>query len=328
MAEILVSVIAEPIVGKVIDLAASFIASQIDLLRHLKGDVGKLKSKLTMIHNVLKDAEEKQTGSHQLRDWLQKLQEASYDAEDLLEMFETEALLLQKKKEATKLPLIPREAFWKHSSAGKIKKLLSRLEDIAREKNDFGLENIHADVPSYDRTTTSFVNETDVVGREEDMKKISDMLLSEELNSQGGISVIPIIAMGGMGKTTLAQSIYNNETIQSHFKVVMWACVGYKFDIKSVLKEMIETHSKMKVAELDELPLHLLESRLLNVISTNCILVVLDDVWSVNYDDYEKLERLLKSAGKGSRVLITSRDSGVFSLNSSQPDFKMPSRRS
>lgn len=317
MAEILVSVMAVPIVEKVIHLAASFIASQIDLLRHLKGDVGKLKSKLTAIHSVLKDAEDKQTGSHQLRDWLQKLEEACYDAEDLLEMLETKALLLQKKKEATKLPLTLGETSWKRSAAKKIKELLSRLEDIAREKNEFGLENIHADVPSYDRTTTSFVNETDVVGREEDMKNISDMLLSEELNSQGGISVIPIIAMGGMGKTTLAQSIYNNKIIQSHFKVMMWACVGYKFDINSILKEMIETHSKMKVAELDELPLHLLESRLLNIISTNCILVVLDDVWSVNYDDYYKLERLLKSAGKGSRVLITSRDSGVFSLNSS-----------
>ncbi|KAK1393710.1 Leucine-rich repeat containing protein [Heracleum sosnowskyi] len=316
MAEIL-SIVATPIVEKVIDVATSFIKSKIDLLQHLKGDVVKLESKLTMIRNVLKDAEDKQTGSHLLRDWLRKLEEAAYDAEDLLEMFETEAMLLQKKKQARTLPLSFTETRWKSGAARKIKNLLSRLEDIARETNGFGLEKIHADVPFFDRRTTYFVNETDVVGREQDMTKIIQMLISEELGS-GVISVIPIIGMGGMGKTTLAQLIYNNETIENHFKVVMWAWVANKFDIKRILKEMIETHSKMKVAELDLLSLHLIESRLLDIISENRILVVLDDVWSVNYDEWEKLERLLKRAGKGSRVLITSRDSGVFSLNNPQ----------
>lgn len=317
MAEIL-SIVASPSVKKAIEVASSFIISQTEFLQHLKRDVVKLKSRLTMIESVLKDAEDKQAGSHQLREWLRKLEEAAYDAEDLLEMFETEALLLQKKKQAITLSLSFSETRWKSSSAKKIKKLLLRLEDIARERNEFGLENIHADVPSFDRRTTYFVNESDVVGREEDMTRMFHLLLSEEFNSEGGISVIPIIGMGGMGKTTLAQLIYNNETVQSHFKVVMWAWVANKFDIKQILKEMIETHSKMKVADLDVLSLNLIESRLLDVITANRILVVLDDVWSVNYDEWEKLERLLKHAGKGSRVLITSRDSGVFQLNSSQ----------
>lgn len=80
---------------------------------------------------------------------------------------------------------------------------------------------------------------------------------------------------------------------------------------------MIETHSKMKVADLDALSLNLIKSRLLDVIKANHILVVLDDVWSINYNEWEELEWLLKCAGKGSRVMITSRDSKVFSLHSS-----------
>ena len=42
---------------------------------------------------LLLDAEEKQVGSHAVRNWLGKLEDVMYDADDLLDDFSTEALL-------------------------------------------------------------------------------------------------------------------------------------------------------------------------------------------------------------------------------------------
>lgn len=58
----------------------------------VKNDAEKLKETLTTVKSVVLDAEEKQVHSHQLRDWLEKLKDAYYDAEDLLDDFEVQAL--------------------------------------------------------------------------------------------------------------------------------------------------------------------------------------------------------------------------------------------
>ncbi|GAY34666.1 hypothetical protein CUMW_287020 [Citrus unshiu] len=58
----------------------------------VKNDAEKLKETLTVVKCVVLDAEEKQVHNHQLRDWLEKLKDACYDAEDLLDDFEVQAL--------------------------------------------------------------------------------------------------------------------------------------------------------------------------------------------------------------------------------------------
>jgi hypothetical protein len=41
---------------------------------------------------VLLDAEELQAGSHEIKDWLENINDAIYDANDLLDDFSTESL--------------------------------------------------------------------------------------------------------------------------------------------------------------------------------------------------------------------------------------------
>ena len=55
------------------------------------------------------------------------------------------------------------------------------------------------------RETYSFVLEEKVIGREEDKRAIIELLL--ESNVEENVSVIPIVGIGGLGKTTLAQYV-------------------------------------------------------------------------------------------------------------------------
>ena len=68
--------------------------------------------------------------------------------------------------------------------------------------------------------THSFVRTEAIIGREDDKKAVIDRLMNS--NVEENISVLPIVGIGGLGKTTLAQLVFNDEQIQKHFDLKMW----------------------------------------------------------------------------------------------------------
>ena len=86
--------------------------------------VGKLKIVLNSVLAVIEDAEQKQTGNKRVESWLDMLQEAVFDAEDLLDFIETDAQQLKEKAKS-------RAEMSKPSSLSKLKrKLLEKLRNF------------------------------------------------------------------------------------------------------------------------------------------------------------------------------------------------------
>ncbi|KAK3198280.1 hypothetical protein Dsin_021695 [Dipteronia sinensis] len=231
MADLIVSVVVVPIVENVISTIASLIKEKVALVQGLKTDAVKLSSRLTSIQAVLKEAEKTQLENLLLRDWLAKLKNAAHYAEDVLDTLATKAALSKTRQAVLNIR-------YQNDAALKIKEILARIDDINEEKNQFDLkiESDHGGSWQEEPQTSDLVDTKGVCGREEEKEKIMELLLSDEDNE---MSVIPIIGMGGLGKTTLAQLLFNDDRVKQSFERRMWVSVSVNFDLTRILRAQI-----------------------------------------------------------------------------------------
>ncbi|XP_048442472.1 putative disease resistance protein At3g14460 [Pyrus x bretschneideri] len=116
--------------------------------------------------------------------------------------------------------------------------------------------------------------------------------------------------MGGVGKTTLAQVLYNDDTIKEHFDVTAWACVSEDFDAMRVTKTLIESISSKPCS----LPDSLLQVELREQVRGKKFLFVLDDLWNDKKSDWGLVRVPFTYGARGSKVIVTTRNESVASL--------------
>ena len=133
--------------------------------------------------------------------------------------------------------------------------------------------------------TSSLFDESEVLGREVDKEKIVELLVCDEYGGND-VCVIPIVGMGGLGKTTVAQIVYNDEKVMKHFELKMWVCVSDDFDVRRVTKSVLESAAW---TNFDLMNLDTLQSKLRDILKGKKYLLVLDDVWTDKKSDWDVL---------------------------------------
>ncbi|KAH9681538.1 putative disease resistance RPP13-like protein 1 [Citrus sinensis] len=148
----------------------------------------------------------------------------------------------------------------------KIKAISSRLEELCKRRTVLGLEKIaggstHSATVRRRPPTTCLTSEPAVYGRNEDKARILDMVLKNDPSDAANFRVIPLVGMGGIGKTTLAQEVYNDK-LTDDFKPKAWVCVSDDFDILRISKAILEsiTRSSCGLTDLNSVQLKLKEA--------------------------------------------------------------------
>ncbi|XP_027932774.1 putative disease resistance RPP13-like protein 1 [Vigna unguiculata] len=148
--------------------------------------------------------------------------------------------------------------------------------------------------------TTSLVDESSICGREEEKEEIIKILLSDNVTCNQ-VPIISIVGMGGMGKTTFTQLVYNDQRVLDQFDLIAWVYVSQDFDVVAVTRAILKALGSKGAEEKD---LNLLQLQLKQTLMGNRFLLVLDDVWN---EDYAR-----------SRIIITIRNEKVaLIMNSS-----------
>ncbi|CAK8536974.1 unnamed protein product [Lathyrus sativus] len=304
---------AEAVLELVLHNLNSLIQKELGLFLGFDQHFNSLSSLLTTIKATLEDAEEKQFTDTAIKDWLLKLKDAAYVLDDILDDCATQLLEMESKGSSHKVQssflssFHPKNVAFRYQMDKKMKNMRERLDEIAEERNKFHLTQIVREERSgvLDwRQTTSIITQPQVYGREEDKDKIINFLVGDDASSFEDLSVYPIVGLGGLGKTTLAQLVFNHERVVNHFELRIWVCVSEDFSLKRMTKAIIESTTGDACAELDLEPL---QRKLLDLLKGKKYLLVLDDVWDDGQENWQRLKSVLACGGKGASILVTTR---------------------
>ena len=305
---------------KVLELLGSVTFQEISSAWGVKSALTKLERTVKAIKAVLLDAEEEQASDHRLSIWLGELKDVLKDAENVLDKFQY--IVLQKEvmkrnrstsKKVSNFFSSSNPLAVRFEMAHKIKGIRKRVDEISAEKDKFnlaqGLEDRKLNMQESRDMMHSFVPSQNVIGRNDDKIQIIDLLMQQDASRI--VSVIPIVGIGGLGKTTLAKLVYNNELVERHFQLRMWVYVYDDFNVTWLIKEIL----KSALVTIDEnLSLDQLQIQLRGLLKDKKFLLVLDDVWNEDRKKWIELENLLLGGCNGSKLLVTTRNSSVATI--------------
>ncbi|GLT35463.1 hypothetical protein SLA2020_099130 [Shorea laevis] len=326
MAEALVSTILQQVTTIICEGALE----EVRLLRGVEEDLRNLKSNLTSIRALLKDAEEKQISEEPVKLWLDRLREESLDMEDTLDEWRTVLLYRRTDGAEENASFLQRKVcvflrcFSFHpvryrGIALNIKEINGRLDKIAEDRVRYQLTSMPISKLPRQEESKSFIDESSLLGRDDVKSEIISHLLCETSKEEEGspIQTISIVGIGGIGKTALAQLVYNDENVKLHFTCRVWTCVSDIFDESRVAKSIIvglQGLEKQAILQSESVPLDALLDEIRKSIKGMKYLLVLDDVWTEKDRDFEGLNSTFKCGAPGSRILVTTRKLTVATI--------------
>ncbi|KAJ0788817.1 putative P-loop containing nucleoside triphosphate hydrolase, leucine-rich repeat domain superfamily [Helianthus annuus] len=305
MAEALLGVIFEKLTDEAFK---KYVRSQ-----KIHSELNELKTTLSNIKALLNDASHKEITHESVGLWLNSLQHLAYDIDDVLDDVATEAMhreLTQESGAVTSkvrklIPTCCTNFSLSHRLSSKIDSITIKLQLLEKQKSDLGLI-VKDEKPKSTsrRNETSLPDGSSVVGRESEIEKLLNKLLGDDGSSKENFSILPIVGMGGVGKTTLARHLYNDPQVKGHFKLKAWVCVSDDFDIFKISKIIFQAVSgeRREFEDLNQLQMDLTKQ-----LQDKRFLLVIDDVWHENDDDWENLVRPFHSCAHGSRIIMTTR---------------------
>ncbi|KAF8009168.1 hypothetical protein BT93_J0223 [Corymbia citriodora subsp. variegata] len=263
----------------------------------------KLKTSVVFAEAVLSDAERKQITDPTAKGWLNQLEETVTDAQNLLNAIEVGDSPTR---------------FRGRSRSKLLEDMLDRLEIMARQKDAFGFIELGVQ-PLHTSPTTSLIQEPNIYGRDEDMEAIVSLLLSNEVLGDP-ICVITIVGVPGIGKTSLAQSVYNDHSVEGYFDFRVWICVSNRLDVYSITKTILEA---VTMVSCDIKDLNILQLRLREELIGRKLLLVLDDLCLEDCSEWNTLRSPWRFCALASKIIVTTRSEITAAMSCTLPAYHL-----
>ncbi|XP_027337080.1 putative disease resistance protein At3g14460 [Abrus precatorius] len=270
-----------------------------------------IRMRLVTVYKGLDNAKENPIPIHLMRNWLHELKNVVYEVDNIVDEIEARALTHKIEAESKtftgqvwNLLHTPFRSSFNMGMNDELKTLFLRLDLLVSIKCDFLSPKDVSQGVWIESTTTSVVDQPAVYGRDGDMNKLKEYLLSY-VACDDRARVLTIVGMGGIGKTTVAQLLYNDQQVNKHFDLKAWVCMTKDSIVSTVTATLLESVSSKPVTNNFSAVQVELKQRLRG----KKFLFVLDDVQDTRV--WYGLLDILNSGRQGSRVIVTTRQEKV-----------------
>ncbi|XP_031252249.1 putative disease resistance RPP13-like protein 3 [Pistacia vera] len=302
---------------------SSLLVQEVKLLGNARQEVESIKSKLESIRSCLRDADAKAAAKEEgrsnegVKTWVKQLREEAFHIEDVLDEYIFKKAQLPRGSGflgvLCKISRFVKKLKLRHEVATAIQDIKSSLDGINQGRQNSNIRHegsssgIGGVIPHDSRVGSFFIEDSEIVGIESSKHKLIDLLV----NGKPNLSVIVMVGEGGLGKTTLARKIYDNDDVKMHFNCQAWITIGKEYVKKDLLKTIKQelcrqtwcpSRETENTKEMNEVNLM---TALRKLLQDKCYMVVFDDVWKDDF--WEDVRYALLDNNKGNRVMLTTR---------------------
>ncbi|XWS30888.1 hypothetical protein CRYUN_Cryun23aG0029800 [Craigia yunnanensis] len=230
---------AEYVVSFLVERLGGLLIQEATLLWGVRDQVKQMQIELKRMQCFLKDADKRQEEDESVKNWVSEIRDAAYDVEDVIDNFIVK--FASKKGGRIRNSIVQGKEL--HNLASEIKRIKSTISDLTRSLQTYGItarkegerSSFASERQRQLRWSYSHVVEEHIVGFEENIKELMGKLVHAEEHCR----VVSICGMGGLGKTTLAKTLYHHADIRRHFEAFAWAYVSQQCKQRDVWEGIV-----------------------------------------------------------------------------------------
>ncbi|XP_062201555.1 disease resistance protein RGA5-like isoform X2 [Phragmites australis] len=316
--------------GRLLPKLGSLLTDEYKLQKGVRGQIKFLQAEMESMQAALKELS--QLPAHQIghldKLWARDLNELSYDIEDSVDTFmvRIEDAPVGAKPHSLIRRLFDRisgshnrliglltKAKTRYHVVDDIEDIKSRIHDVAARRKRYKLNDIavQPDTTAIDpRVPALFEEAAKLVGTDGPAEKISNLLTQGTDVQKQKLMVVSIVGVGGLGKTTVANLVY--ERLRGQFDCRAFVSVSLKPNMKQILSSILRQVSKDTCINAGEKELDELIRSIREILNDKRYFIVIDDVW--NDETWKFIRCALVGNNLGSKVIVTTRNVGVATL--------------
>ncbi|KAA8524876.1 hypothetical protein F0562_011299 [Nyssa sinensis] len=312
---------ADGAVNFLLDKLTTILLQNASLLGDAQKEIEEIKLELESMRSFIRDAERRKEMSEQVETWVKQVRLVAYEIEDIVDEFMHYKEMARDRKGikdfVQDVVNLPKNVTARHRISSKLQKVKAKVLEVSERSKRYVFDtidegrsnNASIDRWQYHGESSIFVEEDELVGMDENREKLLEWLNENDQRR----TIISIVGMGGLGKTTLVTKVYNDQIIKRHFDCWAWISVSQTYGVRellrSMIKEFFETNQVMDPSNLGSMKYMQLVGTLNDYLHQKRYVVVLDDVWSI--DLWSKIRGAFPNNKYGSRIILTTRNENV-----------------